>query len=292
MAHHIEKMLTIKGWRGDSTLTMAIFSTPEAVFLAADRPNESEVRRLPSAAGALDQLQKAVITFLAGFQTAEPALYQLSWTDLETLSYLGKLLDHYSSLQVVPLTTLGQLRAYSGTKNSSLTEALSRLTGMGLVEGGVSSADDPLWLAPAGKKLWEVLDRSTLYLEMFSVSVTREETLALRIRGNNESLFLFTSPEDQQLFIRPVSAGNAASLVTWAWAATPGPDCLRTEKVDSERAIRCPTCHIPQPAGSSFCRKCGSSLSPQPPPSPSFCGFCGVAVSKGERFCGNCGKPL
>ncbi|MBI3800921.1 MAG: zinc ribbon domain-containing protein, partial [Deltaproteobacteria bacterium] len=49
--------------------------------------------------------------------------------------------------------------------------------------------------------------------------------------------------------------------------------------------MQCPSCGFANPAGMSFCGKCGTSLSPS-------CPQCGFANPADFAFCGKCGTPL
>src|SRR5712692_965039 len=49
--------------------------------------------------------------------------------------------------------------------------------------------------------------------------------------------------------------------------------------------MHCPSCDFENPAGMSFCGKCGASLSP-------LCPQCGFENPADFAFCGKCGSPL
>jgi class 3 adenylate cyclase/tetratricopeptide (TPR) repeat protein len=49
--------------------------------------------------------------------------------------------------------------------------------------------------------------------------------------------------------------------------------------------MKCPKCHVENPEGKKFCRKCGTAL-------PLACSHCGAVVSADDEFCGECGQSL
>ena len=49
--------------------------------------------------------------------------------------------------------------------------------------------------------------------------------------------------------------------------------------------MKCPRCQQENPAGSSFCLRCGTGLG-------LVCGACGNELPPGSRFCNKCGAPV
>ena len=61
----------------------------------------------------------------------------------------------------------------------------------------------------------------------------------------------------------------------------------------------CPNCGAEIPAGSFFCKSCGTRAVPEQPkaaetvaPAPGVCPNCGAAVAEGNIFCNNCGTRI
>jgi pSer/pThr/pTyr-binding forkhead associated (FHA) protein/uncharacterized RDD family membrane protein YckC len=55
--------------------------------------------------------------------------------------------------------------------------------------------------------------------------------------------------------------------------------------------LQCPSCQADHRKGDLFCRQCGSSLAPAPPPK-AVCASCGTVVALPARFCNACGTVL
>jgi uncharacterized RDD family membrane protein YckC len=55
--------------------------------------------------------------------------------------------------------------------------------------------------------------------------------------------------------------------------------------------LQCPSCQADHRKGDLFCRQCGSSLAPAPPPK-AVCASCGTVVPLPARFCNACGTAL
>ena len=55
--------------------------------------------------------------------------------------------------------------------------------------------------------------------------------------------------------------------------------------------LQCPSCHADYRKNDVFCRQCGASLAPSPPPK-AVCASCGTVVPLPARFCNACGKAL
>ena len=49
--------------------------------------------------------------------------------------------------------------------------------------------------------------------------------------------------------------------------------------------MKCPKCHIENPAENKFCRECGTALR-------SVCTICGSEIQIVDKFCGKCGQKL
>lgn len=60
---------------------------------------------------------------------------------------------------------------------------------------------------------------------------------------------------------------------------------LRRKEVTKDASIYCIQCNAKNPSDSSFCSKCGASLS-------GGCPKCGKANPTGLAFCTKCGSPL
>ncbi|MDO8673580.1 MAG: zinc ribbon domain-containing protein [Dehalococcoidia bacterium] len=287
MSDRIEKMLSVKGLSGATSLAEAVFATPEAVLSVTDRQSNSEVRRWKDAAAAIGCLQEDVRGFLQGYDTGGSSLYTLGNEESEALCSLGDLLDFFTARGAARLTTVGQLAAYKSESIADLVPSLVHLVAAGLVEGGAVSEDDPLWLSLVGDDLWSALSRGPLKLDISAIDVSQGTGLAARVVGGFSQLYLLTFPRDNEFFIRPVAGQQVADLLPWAWSimATPFP-AISTPDRESNPTVRSGTARGSAPARPV--QTTVPTLAVIPPPSVSRVGEAGEA----GRSCPKCQAPL
>jgi membrane protease subunit (stomatin/prohibitin family) len=83
--------------------------------------------------------------------------------------------------------------------------------------------------------------------------------------------------------------GQAAAPSQAGPTPPPGPGFPGGQGTYSQAAsaMGCPKCHAENPAGSSFCSKCGTAM-----PADAHCTSCGVELPPGAAFCAKCGHAV